>query len=173
MKNISYYDLILLVKTKKQPNKILLQIDENRELLFEFNLKYNIYYIVPTKESLSFYEEYESYLNLNITEDDFFKENIKVISPYLFSVGEYVSYFDLINAIKLNTQPYKVRIHIDSLQHDYIFDSVDSSYPKTYIEFEDDGSIPTWDFELSNQISDNNWFIKNIEIIEVNNELNN
>lgn len=170
-KMISYYDLMLLVKAKKQPNKVLVLVDKDRELLFEFNSKYNTYYVTPTTVSETFYKEYDSYLDLNITEDRFFEKSIKYVEPYLFNIGEYVSYYDLMTSIKFNTQPYRVRIHINNLQHDYIFDRIDSSEPKKYIVLEDDGSLPSWDFNLSHQVSDNNWFEKNIEVIEAGNSL--
>ena len=48
---ISYYDLMLLVKSNKQPNKVLVSVDKDRELLFEFNSKYNTYYVTPTTAS--------------------------------------------------------------------------------------------------------------------------
>lgn len=164
---ISYYELILLVKTKKQPYKIIVNID-NKEILFEYDYRYNTY-IIPSNNE--YYQEYDSYLDLNMYEEDFFKLNIKVIEPYLFRRGEYISYFDLINAIKLNTQPYRVRIHINEMYHDYIYDKDYINNTKKYIEYEVDTSIPSWDFYLSNQITSNNWFINNIEVIEAGNSL--
>lgn len=168
---ISYYDLMLLVKFNKHPHKVLVPIDKDRELLFEFSLKHNTYYVTPTSVSQKFYKEYDPYLDLNMTEDIFFEKNIIAVDPYLFSIGEYVSYYDLMTSIKFNTQPYRVRIHINNQQHDYIFDSIDLSESKKYIELEDVGSLPSWNFYLSHQVSDNNWFEKNIEIIEAGNSL--
>lgn len=168
---ISYYDLMLLVKANKQPYKILIRVDKDRELLFEFNYRDNGYRVVPTTVSEPFYKEYGTYLYQNINEEKYFERNIKIVAPYLFTIGEYVSYYDLVTAIRFNTQPYKVRIHVNDLQQDYIFDSLDLSEPRKYIVFKPDYSLDKWDFELSHQISNNSWFEKNIEVIEAGNSL--
>ena len=166
---ISYYDLVELINIKKQPDKILVPVDKNRELLFEFDYKHNNYYAVKTSASESFYQEYDSNLFFNITEDKIFLNNIKVISPYLFKIGEYISYYDLLTSIKLQTAPYKVRIHINNDYNDYIYDSIDPSEPKKYIEEKVDDLVPSWEFELLHQVSD--WHLKNIEVIEAGNSL--
>ena len=168
---ISYYELMVLVKEKKQPYKILVPVDKDRELLFGFSEKYNTYYVIPTSVTESYYEEYEKYLDLNMFECNIFYKNIKVVQPYIFKIGEYVSYFDLVTSIKFNTQPYKVRLHINATYHDYIFDSLDSSEEKQYILNEDDGVIPSWNFYLLHQVTDRNWFESNLEIIEAGNSL--
>ena len=64
---------MLLVKANKQPHKVLVLVDKDRELLFEYNLKYGTYHVVPTTVSESFYKEYDSYLDLNMSEDKFFE----------------------------------------------------------------------------------------------------
>lgn len=161
---ISYYELLLMISTKKQPYRILVQIDDV-ELLFEWNDNYNAYYIQPTTASEKFYKDYGSYLNDNIDEEIFFEQNIKVVSEYKFTIGEYVSYFDILNAIKTNSQPYKVRYHLDKEYNDYVYEE------NNYIEFEDNGDLPPWESHLSRQVDINNIFDKNIEIIEAGNNM--
>lgn len=161
---ISYYELLLMISTWKQPYKILVPI-EDVELLYIWNDNYKSYYVQPTTVSESFYKKYDPYLYNNIDEEDFFKQNIKVVSEYKFTIGEYVSYFDLLNAIKVDSQPYKVRYHNKEKYNDYVYDN------NNYVEMEDTGDIPTWESHLSREVGELDIFEKNIEIIEAGNNM--
>lgn len=161
---ISYYDLLLLIESKKQPDKVLISVEEG-QLLFCWNNKYNTYYVQPTTVTEKWYKKYSEYLFDNIDEEDFFNQNISVHSVYRFSIGEYVSYFDLLNAIRFDSEPYRVRIHINDKVNDYIYKN------NNYIEYEDDGNLPTWESYLCREVGYNNLYDKNIEIIELGNNL--
>ena len=169
---ISYYELMLLVQANKQPERVLVSVGENRKLLFLYKYNEGCYYVCPTTSTESFYKEYNPYLNFNIDEDKFFEKNIKVVDPYLFHKGEYVSYYDLMTAITFNTQPYKVRLHINDEEQDYIFDSEELFGAKRYQKAKEDDLTTQWETYLSQQITETKWFEKNIEVIECGNSLN-
>lgn len=165
-RKISYYDLMVLKKAKMQPDFIIAPVDKDVELFFDYCESENTYRISSDEGNEPFLDKYDECLDNNITEDSFFEKNIKIVYPYEFENGEYVSYYDLMTSVMCNSQPYKVRIHINDLVHDYIYDVDSLSESKCYIDSEKENSSSEWEHYLSRVVTDKNWFEKNIEIIE-------
>lgn len=168
---ISYFDLMQLLKENRPPDRFLIEVDSEKErkLLFKYNEKNKEYVVCPTTSTEQWYQEYDPHFESYISEEKIFDKIIETDYPALFTIGEYISYNDLALAFKFNIQPYKVRVHDGDEYQDYIFDNKELMETKRYIKCETDKTSTSWKEELFHQIKPNNWYEKNIEVIEAGN----
>lgn len=165
---ISYFDLMILMKTKKQPNKVAIMLKKNdwlNEYIFEFDKKRKNYVLVQKqKEDKLYYRGIDPLLFFNIKESKIHDNIIRVLEPYSFKIGEYCSYFDLLNSIKFNNQPYHIRFHFNDLYQDYYFEKA-GDIEEYQVLNPLDGTLKKYYFSLFDQCSKYDMFENNIEVI--------
>ena len=168
---ISYYELMQLLNANQPLDRFLIEVDHEKErwLLFTYNARGKGYVVCPTTSTEEWYTEYNPHFESYFNESNMFEKIIETDYPEHFRIGQMVSYNDLILSFKFNVQPYKIRVHNGNEFQDYIYDSINWNEPKKYIKCMTNLPSDLWKEELFQQIKPNQWFDRNIEIIEAGN----